>query len=334
MKMLQFPALPALPALPARAARLGSALALALACTLASAATAADAPQSAAAAAVKAAPKRVYFATPDEGFAALVAALRQTDFKAVDRLLGPGHQRVTDSGDSAADREAAQRFVADYDAKHRIDLAGDAKALLSVGDADWPMPIPLVKQASGWAFDADAGEEELLARRIGRNELDAMQVCLAFVDMQRDYAAQDHSGNGLLEYAKRLVSTPGKRDGLYWPAKAGEPPSPAGPRLAAANVQPKGGKGKPSPFHGYYFRILTAQGEHAPGGKRNYIVDGRLIGGVALLAWPASHLSSGVKTFQCSLDGAIYERDLGPDTPAQVRRIDAFDPGPGWSRAK
>ena len=337
MKMLQSPA---------RAGRLGSALALALACTLTaaatatSAATAASAPSaadkttSAPPAAAKAAPKRVYFATPDEGFAALVTALRQPDFKAVDRLLGPGHQRITDSGDSAADREAAQRFVADFDAGHRIELAGDAKALLSVGEADWPMPIPLVKQASGWAFDADAGEEELLARRIGRNELDAMQICLAFVDMQHDYASSDHSGNGLLEYAKRLVSTPGKHDGLYWPAQAGEPPSPAGPRLAAANVQPTAGKSTPKPFHGYYFRILTAQGEHAPGGKRNYIVDGRLIGGVALLAWPASHLSSGVKTFQCSLDGAIYERDLGPDTAARVRKIDAFDPGPGWSRAK
>ena len=314
----------------AQAGRFATALTLALACTFA---VAADAPKSAVPSATQAAPKRVYFATPDEGFNALIAALRKPDFKAVDRLLGPGHQRITDSGDSAADREAAQRFVADFDAKHRIEVNGE-NALLSTGETDWPMPIPLVKHAQGWAFDADAGEEELIARRIGRNELDAMQVCLAFIDMQLDYASSDHDGNGLLEYATRLVSRPGRHDGLYWPAKAGEPPSPAGPRLAAANVQPTAGKQSSKPHHGYYFRILTAQGEHASGGKRNYIVDGRLIGGVALLAWPASYLSSGVKTFQCNLDGAIYERDLGPDTPTLVRKVNAFDPGPGWSRAK
>ena len=313
------------------AGRFSAALALALACTLAAAA---DAPKHAAPAAKPAMAQQVTFATPDAGFEALIAALRKADFKAVDRLLGPGHQRITDSGDSAADREAAKHFVAQYDAKHAIRLDGDAKALLSVGDTDWPMPIPLVRQAAGWAFDADAGEEELLARRIGRNELDAMQVCLAFVDMQIEYASVDRDANGLLEYAKRLVSTPGKHDGLYWPTAAGEPPSPAGPRLAAANVQPRAGKSTPKPFHGYYFRILTAQGEHAPGGKRDYIVGGRLIGGVALLAWPASYLASGVKTFTCNLDGVIYERDFGPGTPSAVREIDAFDPGPGWSRAK
>lgn len=313
------------------AGRFSAALALALACTLA---PAADAPKHAAPAARPATAQQATFATPDEGFEALIAALRKADFKAVDRLLGPGHQRITDSGDSAADREAAKHFVAQYDAKHAIRLDGDAKALLSVGDTDWPMPIPLVRQAAGWAFDADAGEEELIARRIGRNELDAMQVCLAFVDMQIEYASVDRDANGLLEYARRLVSTPGKHDGLYWTTAAGEPPSPAGPRLAAANVQPRAGKSTPKPFHGYYFRILTAQGAHAPGGKRDYIAGGRLIGGVALLAWPASYLASGVKTFTCNLDGVIYERDFGPDTPSAVRKIDAFDPGPGWSRAK
>ena len=319
--------------LSAQAARIGTVLALSLACALAAAA---DAPKSTTAASTKAVPQRVYFPTPDAGFEALVAALRKPDFKAVDRLLGPGHQRITDSGDSAADREAAQHFVADYDLKHRIELQGETKAILSTGESDWPMPIPLVKHAAGWAFDADAGEEELIARRIGRNELDAMQVCGAFIDMQLDYAAADRDGNGLLEYARRLVSTPGKHDGLYWPTTAAEAPSPAGPRLAAANLQPRAGAGAGSarPFHGYYFRILTAQGEHAPGGRRDYIVDGRLIGGVALLAWPASHLSSGVKSFMCTLDGTIYERDLGPDTTAAVRKIDRFDPGPGWSRAK
>ena len=312
--------------------QLGTGLALALSCLLASAA---DAPKAPAAATAKATvPQRMYFASPEEGFGALIAALRQHDYGAVDRLLGPGHQRITDSGDSAADRAATERFVAEYDARHSIQMDGDAKAFLSAGETDWPMPIPLVKHAGGWAFDADAGEEELVARRIGRNELDAMQVCLAFVDMQREYAALDRNGNGVLEYAARLVSSPGKRDGLYWPAKAGEPASPAGPLLAAANLQPRADKSKPQPFHGYYFRILTSQGANAPGGARSFLVKGKLIGGVALLAWPASYLASGVKSFQCNLDGAIYERDLGPDTSAKVAKITAFDPAPGWSRAK
>jgi hypothetical protein len=312
--------------------RLGVALALSISCLFASAA---DAPRAAPAAAAKSmAPKPVLFASPEEGFNALVATLRQQDFKALAKLLGPGHERITDSGDSDADRAAAAHFVAEYDTKHAIQMDGDARAILSTGANDWPMPIPLVKQAGGWAFDADAGEEELIARRIGRNELDAMQVCLAFVDMQREYAELDRNGNGLLEYAARLVSTPGKRDGLYWPAAAGEAPSPAGPRLAAANVQPKAAKGSPKPFHGYYFRILTQQGKSAPGGARNYVVNGKLIGGVALLAWPASYLASGVKTFQCALDGVIHEKDLGPETAALAAKFSAFDPGPGWARAR
>ena len=192
------------------------------------------------------------------------------------------------------------------------------------------MPIPLVKHAAGWAFDAGAGEEELIARRIGRNELDAMQVCLAFIDMQLEYASSDHDGNSLLEYATRLVSRPGKHDGLYWPTQAGEPASPAGPRLAEASPQKLAARTEATPFHGYYFRVLSAQGAHAPGGAREYRVGGQLIGGVALIAWPASYLSSGVKTFLCGLSGTVFERDFGAQTTAQVAKINAYDPGPGW----
>jgi hypothetical protein len=314
---------------------LAAALALSLGCGFA---IAADAPKAAASAPTSAkakASKRVVFATPQEGFDALVAALRQHDTKALARLLGPGHERISDSGDSAADREAAEAFVADYDKKHTVQMEGDAKAFVTTGETDWPMPIPLVKGPDGWSFDADAGEEELLARRIGRNELDVIEVCLAFADMQREYAEADRNGDGRLEYAARLVSSPGKRDGLYWPAAAGEPPSPAGPRLAAANVQPRGGgKSTAKPFHGYYYRILTKQGAHAPGGARDYVVQGRLIGGVALVAWPASYLASGVKTFLCSLEGAVHEKDLGPETPAKVAKIMVYDPDPSWSPSK
>ena len=250
----------------------------------------------------------------------------------MDRLLGPGHRRITDSGDSVADREAAKAFVAEFDRKHRIDVSGD-QALLSTGETDWPMPIPLVRHAGGWAFDADAGEEELIARRIGRNELDAMQVCLAFVDMQLEYAASDHNGDGLLEYATRLVSRPGRRDGLYWPAQAGQPQSPAGPRLAAANVQPTAGKQSSKPFHGYTSassprrasmrRVRRRDPRRRPADRRRRA------------AGPARQLPGlGREDLPVPPDGAIFERDLGPETATLVRSIKAFDPGPGWSRAK
>lgn len=273
------------------------------------------------------------FPTPEAGFEALIAALRASDAKQLARLLGPGHERIVDSGDNAADREAWAKFVAAYDAKHAIQLQGDAKATLATGSEDWPMPIPLVKGVNGWVFDADAGEEEIVARRIGRNELDTIQVCLAFVDMQREYAEQDRNGNGLLEYAGRLISSPGKRDGLYWPVRAGEPASPAGPRLAAADPKLKTQR-TPTPYHGYYYRILTAQGKSAPGGARSYAVNGNLIGGIALLAYPASYLTSGVKTFTCSMDGIVYEKDLGPDTKTLAAKISAYDPDTSWTRVK
>ena len=321
----------------ATARQLGAALALAWVCTLASAADAPKAPQATTPATPKAASvstQRVYFASPQQGFDALIAALRKHDAAALARVLGPGHQRIVDSGDSVADRAASEEFVADFDRKHAIQMAGDAKAFLAIGETEWPMPIPLVKRASGWTFDAEAGAEELVARRIGRNELDAIQVCLAFIDMEREYAEADRNGDGTLEYAARLISSPGKRDGLYWPVSAGEPPSPAGPRLAEASPQQIKGASAAKPYHGYYYRVLTAQGKHAPGGARSYSLGGRLIGGIALLAWPASYLASGVKTFKCSADGIVYQKDLGPDTTAKAAKIVAFDPGPGWTPAK
>jgi len=319
---------------------IGAALALSLGGTFASAA---DAPQTSptTANAAKAkspskakAPKLAVFASPQEGFEALVAALRQHDFKALTPLFGPGHERISNSGDSAADLEAADRFVADYGVKHTIQQEGDAKAFLTIGDTDWAMPIPMVKVAGGWSFDADEGEAEVLARRVGRNELDAMQVCLAFIDMQREYAEVDRNGDGTLEYAARLVSTAGKHDGLYWEAKAGEPQSPAGPRLAEADPQPRKAGSAPTPFHGYYYRILTKQGSSAPGGARDYFVRGKLIGGVALLAWPATYMNSGVKTFMCGLDGTVLEKDLGANTAATASKIKAYDPDKGWAPAK
>lgn len=272
------------------------------------------------------------FASPQAGVDALIAALRGQDATQLQRVLGPDSRRLIDSGDDDADREAWANFVAEYDRKHRIELQGEDKAWLSVGADDWPMPIPLVRQGPGWVFDTDAGDEEIIARRIGRNELDAIQVCRAFVDMERDYAEVDRNGDGILEYAPKLISTPGQHDGLYWPSAPGEPASPAGPRLARANPGKLAARTDATPFHGYYFRVLTRQGRHASGGALDYRVRGRLIGGVALLAWPAGYLSSGVKTFKCSMGGNVYERDFGPSTDAAVAKIKAFDPGPGWRK--
>ncbi|HRP28075.1 MAG TPA: DUF2950 domain-containing protein [Burkholderiaceae bacterium] len=275
-------------------------------------------------------PQRIYFATPQEGFDALVAALRKNDDKEVGRLLGPGHAAIVDSGDAAADRDAAAQFVAAYDAKHVVQMDGDAKAQIATGETEWPMPVPMVKSDAGWSFDAKAGEQELLARRIGRNELDTIQSCRAFIDMQDEYAEVDRNGDGLLEYAGRIVSSPGKHDGLYWPAREGEPQSPAGPLLAEAAQGYR--KGVATPYHGYYYRILTAQGKHAPDGAMSYYANGKLIGGVALIAYPAKYRNSGVKTFICSMSELVYEKDLGPDTAAKARRIKAYDPDETWMK--
>ncbi len=274
--------------------------------------------------------QRVYFATPQEGFDALVAALRGGDRRQVERLLGPGAAAIVDSGDAAADAQAAARFVADYDRKHVVQMDGDAKAFIATGETEWPLPVPIVKSDAGWSFDAQAGAQELLARRIGRNELDTIQTCRAFIDMQDEYAAADRNGDGLLEYAARIVSTPGKHDGLYWPTQAGEPQSPAGPLLAEA-VQTRR-TGGATPYHGYYYRILTAQGKHAPDGAMSYYANGKLIGGIALIAYPAKYRNSGVKTFICSMSELVYEKDLGADTTAKAKRIKAFDPDETWTK--
>ncbi len=212
------------------------------------------------AAAKSAAAQPVVFASPQAAVDALVGALRAADAGKLASVLGPGHRQIVDSGDSIADRAEWARFVAAYDTKHSLQADGDARATLIVGKDDWPMPIPLVRKSGGWTFDSVEGEQELLARRIGRNELDAIQVCLAFIDMQREYAEADRDGDGVLQYALRFVSTPGKRDGLYWPTKEGEPPSPGGPKLAEASAQYKGKTG-PQPYHGYYYRMLTAAGQ-------------------------------------------------------------------------
>jgi hypothetical protein len=272
------------------------------------------------------------FATPQAGVDLLIAALRANDRPALVALLGSKHARIVDSGDPVQDAAVWKKFVADYEAKHSVQIEGDSKATLVVGNDEWPTPIPLIKKAGAWQFDASAGMDEILARRIGHNELNTIQVCLAFIDMQRDYAADDRNNDGVAEYAQRFFSSPGKHDGLYWPTKEGEPPSPGGAGLAEASAQ-GAGKGVPTPYHGYYYRLLKAQGKNAPGGERSYMVNGRLIGGVGVVAYPAGYLASGVMTFMCNQDGTVYQKDLGPKTAEIAKQITKYDPDKSWSKA-
>jgi hypothetical protein len=275
-----------------------------------------------------------HFATPEEAVQALVAAAKADDSKALLAVLGPDATRVVSSGDAVADREGRERFVASYEEKHSIVQSDDAHAVLQTGKDDWPLPIPLLKDAAGWRFDTKAGEQEILDRRIGRNELATIQVCLAYVDAQREYYERNPDESGLLHYAERFASTPGKRDGLYFETKEGEPESPLGSLVASARAEGyrKGQAGKPVPYHGYYYRILKAQGSHANGGAYDYVAKGKMMGGFALVAYPATWGSSGVMTFVVSHDGVVFEKDLGPKTAVLARAMAKFDPDETWKQ--
>ena len=281
-----------------------------------------------------AAAQQKVFGSPEEAAQALVAAAEKGDLGEMQVILGPGSQALVRSGDAAADRRGRERFVQAYREAHRVEAQGDAKAVLLFGKDEWPLPIPLVKVAAGWRFDAAQGREEVLNRRVGRNELSAIQAVLAYVDAQRDYYLRNPANDKLLHYAQKFGSTKGKRDGLYFPTKPGESPSPLGPLYASAKAAgyQKSGDGLPTPYHGYRYRILKGQGPHAPGGAYSYLAQGRMIGGFALVAWPASYGNSGVMTFMVNHEGVVYEKDLGPDTATVAGKITRFDPDPGWKR--
>jgi hypothetical protein len=276
-------------------------------------------------------PKQKYFASPEEAVDALVAAVKSDDPKALVAVLGPDGKRIAESGDTVADREGRERFVASYEEKHEITKTSDTEAALSTGKDDWPLPIPIVKDASGWRFDSKAGEHEILARRIGRNELDTIQTMLAIVDAQREYYERDPDQSGLLHYAQHYLSAKGKRDGLYYETKEDEPESPFGEWAASARAEGyKGEQGKATPYHGYYFRMLTAQGPHANGGAYSYLAKGKMMGGFAAVAYPATWGVSGVMTFLVSQDGVVYEKDLGPKTAQIAQAMTKFDPDDTW----
>ena len=277
------------------------------------------------------------FSSPEDAVKAIVAAVKADDTKELLRILGPGSKRIVLSGDPVEDKEGRERFLKRYGEKHRLERAS-GRATLYTGRDDWPLPIPIVKAGNRWRFDAKAGREEILARRVGRNELNTIQVCLAYVDAQKEYAMEKgREGKGLLEYAQKFVSSPGTHDGLYWQAKEGEAQSPMGPFFAAAKEKGYGDEplgGEPVPYHGYFYRILTRQGKDAPGGARGYMVGAKMIGGFAMVAYPAKYGASGVKTFMVNQDGVVYEKDLGRQTREAALAMDAFDPDKTWTSVK
>jgi len=280
--------------------------------------------------------KQKTYATPEEAVKDLIASIKSGDAKAVMAVLGQGSKDIVQSGDAVADKAGRERFVKSYEEANQLEKSGDSKVVLSTGKDKWPFPIPIVKTAAGWRFDAKAGKEEILNRRIGRNELSTMKAIEAYVDAQREYYLRNPQQDKLSHYAQRFVSTQGKKDGLYFPTKAGEPPSPLGPLFESAKAAgyAKGEGGKPTPYFGYHYRILKAQGPDAPGGAYDYSAQGRLIGGHALIAWPATYGNSGVMTFMINHDGVVYQKDLGPDTAAAAQKITKFNPGKTWQRVK
>jgi len=280
--------------------------------------------------------KQLTFASPEEAVRAMVEALNSKDLKALEAIFGPGSRDLITSGDPVADQSGREQFLKLYGEKNRLEQTAN-KVVLSVGNEDWPFPISMVKKDAFWRFDIEEGSEEILARRIGRNELNAIQVCLAYVDAQKEYAIKDRDGDGVLAYAQKFLSDPGKKNGLYWKAKKGDEQSPLGPLVGAAQEKGYSGKQseeKPIPYHGYYYRILNAQGKNAPGGAYDYMAKRKMIGGFALVAHPAKYASSGVMTFIVNHDGAVYQKDLGPNTEKAAQAIKLFNPDSMWEKVE
>jgi hypothetical protein len=277
------------------------------------------------------------FDTPEAAVEALVAWAEKGDVAGLGRLLGPGTEDLLSSGDEVADRAEREGFLKRYKVRHRLVVGGPDDIVLQVGEDDWPLPIPLVRQAGKWRFDGAAGADEVVLRRIGANELRTIDVMRGFVAAQEDYAAEGRDGAAAGVYANRFRSTPGRHDGLYWEVSTGEPPSPAGPFMAAAAEEgyslegANQATGKRTPYHGYVYRMLLSQGPDASGGARNYLVNGKLTGGFAMLAIPETYGASGVMSFIVNQDGVVWQRDLGENTVQTAASIQEFDPDQTWT---
>ena len=272
------------------------------------------------------------FNSPDSAVSALIDAAKSDSRDAILGVLGSEGRKIVSSGDEVDDRSTREKFVAAYDAKHLLRSDGEGREILVVGDDGWPFPIPIVRSGGKWSFDTKAGLEEILRRRIGRNELAAIQVALAYVQAQNEYASLDPTGVGPHVYAQRIVSSPGTKDGLYWPSSTGEQPSPFGELAAQAATEGYKVGQRPIPYHGYFYRILKRQGASAPGGAFDYVVKGKMIGGFALIAYPAEYGNSGVMTFMVNQDGTVFQKDLGLRTPAIATKIDSFSPDSTWQK--
>ena len=276
------------------------------------------------------------FRTPEAAAQALLTAAEKNDTAALLVLFGPEARDLLQSGDPVQDRNRRETFTERAKQKMTIQMAGDSKrATIVIGEDSFPFPVPIVKSGSSWRFDVDHGKRELLARRIGSNEIDAIDLLAAYVAAQSQFASEDPEQSGVTQYAQRFFSSPHTRDGLYWPAAEGAPVSPVASLVNEAAQEGYDVSGdKPIPYHGYRFRILTAQGSRAGGGAKNYVHGGMMIGGFGLVAWPAEYGASGIKTFIVNQDGVIYEKDLGAHTAEAANAIRAFNPDPSWKVAK
>jgi hypothetical protein len=272
------------------------------------------------------------FATPKEASEALIRALETFDVPALKEILGPGGENLVASEDPVQDKNNAAAFATKAREKNQISLdpKNSKRAILSVGNDDWPLPIPLVKKAGKWSFDTQAGREEVLFRRIGANELDAIQICRGYVEAQIDYAEEKHDKAEVNQYAQRVISTSGKHDGLAWQNSDGTWGGPVGEGIAKALDQ--GYADRSQPYHGYYFKILKGQGPSAPMGKMDFVVNGAMIGGFALAAAPADYRVTGVKTFIVSYEGIVYQKDLGANTLEIFKKMELYDPDKTWKR--
>jgi len=281
-----------------------------------------------------AAKQQTGYTSPDAAVQSLVAAERTHSVDELKSVLGSDSDDLILSGDSVQDRENADRFLSLYDEKHQLTPNPDHSVTLLIGKTDWPFPIPLVKEAKSdhWVFDTARGKDEIINRRIGRNEISTIGVCMAIIDAERDFVKRNSHTTAVPEYAAKFLSDPGKHNGLYWDTKPGEDESPLGPLVAAATSEgyPIGQR---HPYHGYYYRILTSQGANGTLGAYDYIVNGKLVGGVGVIAWPADYGNSGVMTFITNHEGTVYQKDLGPDTEKAAHAINVFDPDPTWKHA-
>lgn len=275
--------------------------------------------------------EQAHYPTPEAAAQALIEALAGEDPEALLAVLGPDLDDLR-SGDPVDDAQQAAAFVENALLAAGIEQQGDDVAVLTVGPDDWPFAIPLVRDAEGWYFDTAGGREELVNRRIGRNELNTIEVARAYVEAQDEYAEQDRNGDGVREFAQKVISSEGARDGLFWPTAENEPESPMGSLVGGAvaeGYKPGEGDG-PSPYQGYFYHLLMAQGGNAPGGAKDYMEDGRLTKGFGLVAWPAEYGNSGIMTFQVNQSGIVYQKDLGDDTATAAAAIDAYNPDNSW----